>query len=311
MKKGDIFWGVLLLILGSLFLLRNFDLFNFSIRSILRLWPLIFVFWGIAVLPVKQGIKFILFGLTILLGVLILAFTPQREFQWFDWHDNADYEYKSNDDEDEESGGQDYTDMYDSAVTYARLDLNAAAGKFYIKDPTSKLFEFDNEGDSDPYNISTSLNDSTAIIHIKHKNHIRNKDLNNSAWLSLNPGPVWDLNIDVGAADLEIDVSHFKVERVDIDGGASKIALKLGTKTKFTKVNIDAGASGINIEVPYESACEIKTNTVLSSRDIDGFNKISGGLYQTPNFSDAANQIIIEIDAAVSGVEVKRISLGF
>lgn len=310
MKKGDIFWGALLLILGSLLLLRNFDLFNFSIRSLLRLWPLIFVFWGIAVLPVKQGIKFILFGLTILLGVLILAFTPQREFGWFswhDWHDDIDYEYKSNDRDDEESSGQDYSDMYDSAITFARLDLNAAAGKFYIKNPTSKLFEFDNEGNSDPYIITTSLEDSTAIIHVKHKNHIRNKDLDNSAWLSLNPGPVWDLDIDVGAADLEIDVSEFKVERVDIDGGASKIALKLGSKTKYTKVNIDAGASGINIEVPFESACEIKTNTVLSSRNIDGFNKISGGLYQTPNFSDAANQILIEIDAAVSGVEVKRI----
>jgi hypothetical protein len=310
MKKGDIFWGALLLILGSLLLLRNFDLFNFSIRSLLRLWPLIFVLWGIAVLPVKQGIKFILFGITILLGVLILAFTHQRDFRWFgwhDWHDDIDYEYKSNDDEGEGNGRQDYSDMYDSAVTYARLDLNAAAGKFYIKEVTSKLFEFDNEGDSDPYNINTSLEDSTAIIYIKHKNNIRNKDLNNSAWLSLNPGPVWDLNIDVGAADLEMDLSHFKVERVDIDGGASKIALKLGTMTKYTKVTIDAGASGINIEVPYESACEIKTNTVLSSRDIDGFIKISDGLYQTSNFSDAVNQIIIEIDAAVSGVEVKRI----
>lgn len=310
MKKGDIFWGALLLILGSLLLLRNFDLFNFSIRSLLRLWPLIFVFWGIAVLPVKQGIKFILFGLTILLGVLILAFTPQRDFGWFswhDWHDDIDYEYKSNDQDDEESNGQDYSDIYDSAIAFARLDLNAAAGKFYIRNHTSKLFEFENEGNSDPYIITTSLEDSTAIIHVKHKDHIRNKDLDNSAWLSLNPGPVWDLDIDVGAADLEIDVSDFKVERVDIDGGASKIALKLGSKCKFTKVNIDAGASGINIEVPYESACEIKTNTVLSSRNIDGFNKISGGLYQTPNFTDAANQILIEIDAAVSGVEVKRI----
>jgi hypothetical protein len=97
------------------------------------------------------------------------------------------------------------------------------------------------------------------------------------------------------------------VERVDIDGGASKISLKLGAKSSYTKVTIDAGASGIDIEVPFESACEIKTNTVLSSRNIDGFNKISDGLYQTPNFSDAASQIIIEIDAAVSGVEVKRI----
>jgi hypothetical protein len=117
---------------------------------------------------------------------------------------------------------------------------------------------------------------------------------------------VWDLNIDVGAADLEIDVRPFNVERIDIEGGASKITLKLGSKSKMTRVSVDAGASGIDIEIPYELACELRTHTVLSARDIDGFNKISSGLYQTPNFSDSVNQILIEINAAVSNLEVKR-----
>jgi hypothetical protein len=110
----------------------------------------------------------------------------------------------------------------------------------------------------------------------------------------------------VGAADLEMDLTPFKVQKIDIDGGACAIQLKLGDKYKKTYVKIDAGASGIEIKVPATSACEVTTNTILSGHDLDGFNKISKGLYQTPNFSNSAHQIVIDIDAAVSGVEVKR-----
>jgi hypothetical protein len=312
MKKGEIFWGILLLTLGVLFLFRNLDIFNFSIGSLLRLWPLIFLFWGISLLPVKQGIKFLLIGLTILLGIIILTFAPHQDNHWFEWktdeyyNDWNDDESIENNDEDA-AGSKDFSELYDSVITTAKLNLDAAAGKFYIKNPTAKLFELNNEGDADPYIINTTLNDSAAVIYVKHKNKVHGRDLKNSAWLALNPGPVWNLDINVGAAELDIDVTPYKIEQIDIDGGASKIELKLGSGCKHTRVSIDAGASGINIQVPYESACELHTNTVLSSRDIDGFNKISGGLYQTPNFTDSVNQIIIEIDAAVSSLEVKRV----
>jgi hypothetical protein len=313
MKKGEIFWGILLLTLGVLFLFRNLDIFNFSIGSLLRLWPLIFVFWGISLLPVKQGIKLLLVGITILLGILILSFAPHHDNQWFEWKTDEFYnDWNDEDeayerDEEETSKPQDFSELYDSVVTTAKLNLDAAAGKFYIKNPTAKLFELNNEGDADPYIINTTLNDSAAIIYVKHKNKVHSRDLKNSAWLALNPGPVWNLDINVGAAELDMDVTPYKIEQIDIDGGASKIDLKLGSGCKYTHVNIDAGASGITIRVPYESACELHTNTVLSARDIVGFNKISGGLYQTPNFTDSINQIIIEIDAAVSSLEVKRV----
>jgi hypothetical protein len=310
MKKGYIFWGVLLLTLGVLFILRNLGIFYFNFHSFLRLWPLIFVFWGIAILPVKSFIKLILTGITILLAILIMARHNGNDDHWSWWEfedftydfDDRDYEY-----EDYPNEEQDMSETYDSAIMNARLNLNAAAGKFYIKNQATGLFEMNTEGNAGPYEVKTTLSDSLATVNVKHKKNYRHKGkLNNSVWLALNPEPVWDLNIDVGAAGLKIDVTSFKVERIDIDGGASEIDLKLGEKSRLTKVNIDAGASAINIEVPYETACELRTSTVLSSRDIDGFNKISNGLYQTPNFSDSANQIFIEIDAAVSSLKVTR-----
>jgi hypothetical protein len=80
----------------------------------------------------------------------------------------------------------------------------------------------------------------------------------------------------------------------------------LGDLSELTRLNIDAGASSIEVKIPQDSGCELHTSTVLSSRDIEGFDKIEGGLYRTSNYSSASNKVIIEVDAAVSSLEIRR-----
>jgi hypothetical protein len=317
MKKGNIFWGIVLVTIGVIFALRNFDIFFFNWHGIFRLWPLIFVFWGIAILPVKSVIKLILTVITIVLAIVILAKYPGSRYHWFEWRpDRYSYEYDYDDDRDEEEyekykeypWEEQYIDEdYDSNTKSARLNIEAVAGRFYIKDTCSKLFEFKSEGDIGPYNVLTMQGDKMTTIDIEHKHRItRRGDFTNKVWLSLNPDPLWKFTVDVGAANLEMDLTPFKVEKIDIDGGAAKIEIKLGDRYNKSRVVIDAGASAIEILVPFESAVELQTSTILSSRKIEGFDKIKSGLYQTPNFSDSANQIFIEVDAAVSGLKVER-----
>ena len=150
------------------------------------------------------------------------------------------------------------------------------AGSFVIKNGTSKLFEFKSEGDIGPYNVLTLQGDERTSIDIEHKHSIKhNGDITNNVWLKLNHEPIWKFNIDVGAAELEMDLSKFKVEKIDLDGGAADIEIKLGEEYDITRVVIDAGATDIEILVPYESAVEIQTNTILASKDFEGFSQES------------------------------------
>ncbi|MEZ5197840.1 MAG: DUF5668 domain-containing protein [Bacteroidales bacterium] len=293
MKKGEIFWGVLLLTLGVLFTLRNFDIFFFNWHSIFKLWPFIFIFWGISLLPVKAFMKLTLSVVAIFFAVLILVNHPGSKNNWW-WPDNFSYKYDRDydDDEDHEEyswDDQNFSEPPDENISTARLNLNAAVGNFIVENETTELFEFKSEGNAGPFEVLTSQGNSTATIDINQKNLTYNRGkIHNDAWLYLNSGPVWKLNVDVGAANLEMDLSPFKVEKIELDGGASKVELKLGDLYNHTRVTIDAGASAIEIKVPFASACELRTSTILSGRDIDGFNKIDKGLYQTPNFSESA-----------------------
>ena len=82
--------------------------------------------------------------------------------------------------------------------------------------------------------------------------------------------------------------------------------LTLGDLYPETDITVDAGAASIEINIPASSSCELNTSTVLSSREIKGFQKIENGLYRTPDFSDNNKKIYIEIDAAVSSVKIHR-----
>ena len=101
-------------------------------------------------------------------------------------------------------------------------------------------------------------------------------------------------------------MSLFKIRKLDIDGGASSINIRLGTLLAESNLKINSGASSINIKVPQEFACEVNTSTVLSSKELKGFNKVGNGTYVTPDFSDKTKNIVIDVEAAVSSLNVER-----
>ncbi len=187
------------------------------------------------------------------------------------------------------------------------LELDAVAGEFSISETDDYLLKFERQGNLGKYYLEADNVGSAVVLKLSmEEGKIRSSGFNNEAEISLNPVPVWDINMDAGAAKIEFDLSPFKIDRVDIDGGASSIWLKFGDKIDKTDLEINTGASAITIEVPEEVGCEVKTNTVLSSKSFDGFDKIESGLYQTPGFNSNDKQIFIGIDAAVTSLRVER-----
>ena len=126
------------------------------------------------------------------------------------------------------------------------------------------------------------------------------------ARLKLNPIPSWDLDLNVGAAEVDFDLSGFKTRNVKIQGGASDIVLKLGAILPQSDVKLEAGAASISVKIPESAGCEIVSNTFMSSKNFKGFTKIGKQLYQTPNFATAKNKIKIDLQAGVASVDVER-----
>jgi hypothetical protein len=306
MKSENLFWGVILITLGILIGLRNFDIFYFTWGSLFQLWPLLLVFIGISALPVKSGVKLILTFVTILTGIMLLVSNPRSgSWRWnWNWSDKTEIEKGS---EKKQWIEQNFQEDFPEDIKNAVLKLDAAAGHFIIDGIASGLYEFEVSGNTGPFEAKTlQPDDQTVVIRLSQKSFKARGNPKSTVMMKLNDNPVWDFTVNAGAAKIDMDMTPFIVEKINIDGGASAIELKVGERSPRTDIRINAGASGISVKVPANSACEVNTKTVLSGKDLPGFNQIESGLYQTPNFSDTVNQIHIRIDAAVSGVKIER-----
>lgn len=306
MKVKNVIWGLILVIIGALFILKNLDIIYFSWYSIWKLWPMILVLIGVAILPVKDSVKIILTVIVLAGAVFFLLSFPSHRTWNNNWNFRFDRDEKCEDNEPHKID-QKIFEAFDTAITEVDLIFDAAAGNFKISRVTDDLFEFERDGNLGRYNYSIKDLDYKREIKIElEEGRIISGDFKNRVEMKLNPIPVWDINVDVGAANIDLDLTSFKVSKLDIDGGASSIDIKFGNLLDDCRIKINSGASAINIRVPEEFACEVNTNTVLSSKDLQGFNKISNDTYVTPDFSEKEKNLVIDIEAAVSSLNVER-----
>lgn len=305
MKFRNIFWGVILIFVGVLFILQNLQLIHFDWMNLWRLWPVILVLWGVSILPANSWIKLVL---TLLILGASIFFMVDQTSQWDDYQSRTEW-WNDWDRKDKTTIDQYFDVPFEDSVSEATLSLDAAAGSFLINQTTDQLLEFDKRGSWNSYSyLVKKLDGKTEIMIEPESNNIRiRKGKNkNDINISLNDFPVWEINMDVGASAMDIDLTPYKVKTLDIDGGAAAFEIRLGDKYPETHVNIDAGASSIEIKIPETSGCDLQTSSVLSGRDINGFKKIDHGHYKTDNFGDASHKIFINIDAAVSSYSITR-----
>jgi len=111
---------------------------------------------------------------------------------------------------------------------------------------------------------------------------------------------------DIGAADMNLDLTNYIIDTISVDAGASSIKMKLGGKSPCTHVSLNAGASSIKVDVPEEAGCQINSESFLISRNFKGFDKKADRMYQTSNFNSSKKKIYITIETAVSSIEVNR-----
>ncbi len=317
MSYGKLFWGVILILIGVLFILKNIGLIFFNWSVILSLWPLLLILWGISLIPVHALLR-----LGISVAAIILAFVlvenrgdvHKHNFRWgkdhfhFKWDDD-DKEYRNDDKTYNWDDVQKLSAEYEE-TEFASLEFDAGAGSFKINTTTEEhLASFYKKGKASQYSLKTKTKEDRQYVGFKLKNQkvtIPDNNKNrNIIEARLHPDPVWDVDFNIGAAEIDFDLSSFKIETMKIDGGAADINIKLGERYEKTIVRINAGASDINLMIPHNTGARIHTSTLLTSKSLKGFTK-SNGAYFTENYDNAANTIEIKVQAAIADLSVER-----
>ncbi|MGQ9644880.1 MAG: LiaF transmembrane domain-containing protein, partial [Ignavibacterium sp.] len=303
MKTSHYFWGMFFISLGGLVLIGNLTDISFQWSTAWKFWPSVLILIGLSIMIKNQiGKNFIAALAGIILALSIYSSVSATtnlitdSFE-IDIDDDASVSY------DTTKFSQDYND----SIKIAALHFNGGAGSFKLFSATDKLVDFQAEGLNDMYSLRRNDSGTYSEIFFDMKGKsikIGKQNYKNSVEISLNPNPEWDLNFDVGASSLDLDLTQFKVRNTEINMGAAALRIKYGNLVTTSDLKISAGASDIDILVPKEIGCEIKTDAALSSKNFKGFDKIKSDLYRTKNFNTAEKKLYIKIDCGISSIDV-------
>jgi hypothetical protein len=297
MKAGRVFWGVFFLVLGFLLLGDRLGFLPAISISWWRWWPFALVLIGVAVLLKNSPYRWIPLAIAGAFVGVILATVIN-----FSWFGSAG-----------ERGGELTIQKFHIAprpgVAKASLGFDGGAGTVRIRDTSDVLLEAETETNLGEYAIehdSLAEQQEVRLWLRAGKRGFQLGKMRNVVELRLNPATVWDLNFDMGASKLDLDLEYIAVENLRLDCGASKSSIRLGARLPETNVQINAGASSIRLEVPESAGCEVRVDAPLSSKGFPGFTKVRDGTYRTDNYDTATRRISVGIDAGVSSIRVAR-----
>ena len=122
--------------------------------------------------------------------------------------------------------------------------------------------------------------------------------------VGLNSTVSYQLNLNVGVGQSNIDLSKLLISGGEIDGGVGTSDLYLPGDGKY-RLNINGGVGTIKIYVPAGLAVRAEVDGGLGSFNrLSNMEEVRKDVYETPGFSSAEDAVTLIIDGGVGSISM-------
>ena len=332
--------GILMLSVGIIWLLSIAGIVTVSTaEAALTLWPLILVAIGICI--IFKNKKYIKIATWLVLLAVVIGYgyfakpSPESGIigRLLPGGEQAEEREKKpeaslpENSKDSDSGNEEVPDSETSKVPdsdghtviekgreveKAKLALKFGATQIYLKsgagannlveaDVSKELSSFIDHSESE----RDGGRQADVEFNMRRFNFSDMENLKNlSSEFYINGDILWELDFDTGAVDGNLDLTGLKMEKLDIDTGAAKFDIAMGSFN--TKMNIDAGASTFRIALPGDTGIRIKLDGALNNTnfDEDGWVK-KDGWYYSPEYDSRNYKIEADVNMGVGKLTVE------
>ena len=302
MNSKNIFAGGFLILLGILFLGKEWGWFHINWHEISRLWPLLLIYLGLVALLGKTNRSATVITIVLLCIAIPTVIVRSCQEKVGDAFSDDGIHIDLDDDNDDDNNDKDYAfkgskqnlvEPMTASIKSATLDFSGGAAEFEIKESSKDLLEANADltfgnislkktGDADSPKLEFALKGKTDKLDIDDDNH-------NKVDLKLNTDVIWDMNFEFGAGKADFDLSQYKVKNLSIKTGLTETDVKLGDKTDNLDVKIESGLTDIEFQVPETVGCRIDIDGGLNDKDFEGFIQ-KDGHWETPNFDKSTKK---------------------
>jgi LiaI-LiaF-like transmembrane region len=312
-RRGPgLFWPVILIGLGVIFLLSNMGLLSADVWSLLwQLWPVILIVIGLDVLlgrrSVWGGVLSAVLALLVVGGIVALLFFAQTFPTLYNW--DTHYSFGAH-------------NLHSQHIAYplgdvqqadVQIDFPGGQGSISALEDSANLAEGDltSYGDlNDSFSVSGSIAQLMLGSHFSGWNWGWDwSDGRQSRWqISLNPRAGYDLRLDSGSGSYEIDLRKLTLRSLTLDSGSGHVALSLPELGQY-RFQVNSGSGTVDIRVPQGMAMCVEYDAGSGELNAPALHRISGGkhngVYETDGFSQAGSYILMELHSGSGSVTIR------
>ena len=303
-RRRGVFWPLLLIALGLLFLLQTMGFISgVSWLAIASLWPILFILIGLDIAfagrwPVPTLVAEVL---VIAVGLALVAYAPNLGPGVFVFGGSG-------------PGESDVT-VPRSGATELDLTLNAGATRAYrVSGGATELVQA-HSADAD-LRVRTT---GTSRLNVRLDQVTPNGFIRPAGEADIQVQVASDvptsLTINAGAGQFDIDLSDIHVRTADVNVGASSMRFVLPKPTGDVPIDMNGGASNITLTVPDGVEARISTSGGLISLRSDnprlGDTGSSRGVFagktsvETSGYATAHDRVTLTITAGASSIVIR------
>jgi hypothetical protein len=298
-ERRGLFWPLLLITIGLVFLLVNFGFIpGVTVLSLLSLWPLLLILAGIDIAIGRRwplaalGIDLAVIGL----GLALVATQPAM------FAGSPFFLVGGT------SGGERDVTVARASATSLSLDLNGGAGRFRVSGGSTTLVEA--HSPSEDLRLRRADFDSGgqhADVRIDQTGNRRVGGATIDVETRIASDIPTDLSINGGAGDFAIDLSNVTIRSAELNVGAASLTLTLPKPTTASvNIEVNAGASNITIDVPEGVEARVTTTgALLSLRSTNARVTVSGSTAETAGYASATSRVTVKVTAGASSITIR------
>lgn len=302
--RRGVFWPLLLIALGLIFLLQNFGFITgVSWLAVASLWPLLLVLIGLDIAFARRWPlpTLVVEVAVIAAGLALVAYSPNLAPGIFVFGDG------------DGRGDSDVTAPRGEA-TQLTLTLNGGATRSYrVSGGADALVEA--HSTSPDLRVRTSGTTRAAVrIDQVSPGFLRPVAVGDIQIRIASDVPT-SLVINVGAGDFDVDLSDVRVTDARVNVGASSMRFVLPKPSGNVDIRMNGGASNISVVVPDGVEARISTtggllsvrsdNPRLGSGNTDRGVFAGGTSLETSGFGAARDRVTLTISAGASSIVVR------
>ncbi len=294
MNNNKVTGGIILIGIGIILLLINLDIMSEAIiLHFFRLWPILLIVIGVNVIFKKNKIVSVVTWVLLFAIIIGYGVVTNEQPQSLD-----------------SSIGGEIIIEKQKITEQGDLDLQIGGAEIVIGSTSSKLLKVMMKHEDLEYDTQYLNNNKKVDIDIdgmRRKRVYVFDDIENEYDIELNKEIEWNIDVNMGAVSGIIDLSELQINTFDLELGAGDIDMKFGDKNSLTEVNIDAGASNIDVYIPKNVGIKINSHGGLSHMDLKGGGWVrTQNNYYSPNYDEAQRKIVLDITMGVGQVSVNR-----